>query len=148
MLKKNNKTGFTLIELMVVIVIIGILATLGLVTYQNALRRTRNTKATGDAKDFAAAQEQVKSLIGNYVAVSSACAGNITTGYTGSISYNIPQHPKTGTSYSCISDTSGFCIAAPLDQEPGNCTACTSTTAFNTSGTPALNTSFCVVGKQ
>ncbi|MBU0504178.1 MAG: prepilin-type N-terminal cleavage/methylation domain-containing protein, partial [Candidatus Omnitrophica bacterium] len=46
--KKNGghmKRGFTLLELMIVIIIVGVLATLGITQYQTAIERARGAEA-------------------------------------------------------------------------------------------------------
>ncbi|MDQ5951770.1 MAG: type pilus assembly protein PilE [Patescibacteria group bacterium] len=135
----RKKTGFTLIELMVVIVIIGILATLGLVSFQNALRRSRNTKRIGDAKDYAAAQEQIRALTGNYVGVGTTCPTTVGE-------YSVQTSPGGADPYLCNTTAgTGFCFDAQLEGgETGNCGSCTGP------GTTNANTgdSFCVVSKQ
>ena len=136
---KHKKTGFTLIELMVVIVIIGILASLGLVAYQNALKRARNTRRIGDIKDFATAEEQWKALKDVYVAgASTTCPATVDT-------FNLATPPTSGD-YTCSTSTSAFCIAAKLEgTTTGNCSACGVAGAMNTGGTLDH---FCVVSKQ
>lgn len=61
-----NPQGFTLIELMVVILIIGILTTIGLVVYSQAQRQTRIRKRLGDLRAIQIAVETYKQQTGNY----------------------------------------------------------------------------------
>lgn len=134
-MQPRKKTGFTLIELMVVIVIIGILATLGLVAFQNAMKRSRNTKKIGDAKDFATAQEQYKALNGSYVTGSGTTCPAVG---------GVDALPSA-EGYTCRTSTSAFCIAAELDDETANCSSCLSAGVPNTTG---VLDSFCVTSKQ
>lgn len=46
----NKQTGFTIVELLIVIVVIGILATLVIVTFQGIQQKGRNTKRQTDIK--------------------------------------------------------------------------------------------------
>lgn len=46
---KNNERGFTIVELLIVIIVIGILATLVLVAYSNVQAQARDTKRQADA---------------------------------------------------------------------------------------------------
>lgn len=48
MLKKYSQKGFTIVELLIVIVVIGILAALVLNTFSGAQKRARDTERTGD----------------------------------------------------------------------------------------------------
>ena len=58
---KLKQQGFTIVELLIVIVIIGILATIGFVSFSSAQNKAKKSKAT-------ATLAQVKSKLGEYFA--------------------------------------------------------------------------------
>jgi type IV pilus assembly protein PilE len=55
---KKVQKGFTLIELMVVVAVIGILATIGLPAYQDYVKRAKATAATSELADMRIRMEQ------------------------------------------------------------------------------------------
>jgi prepilin-type N-terminal cleavage/methylation domain-containing protein len=67
----RNKQGFTLIELMIVVVIIGILAALAIPRFTNASARAKEKEADGILK-------QIYTLQQTYYANNGTYAGNFT----------------------------------------------------------------------
>jgi prepilin-type N-terminal cleavage/methylation domain-containing protein len=63
---KNKINGFTLVELLVVITILGILATIGLVAFSSSQARGRDAQRKSDLKQIATALELFYSDYGKY----------------------------------------------------------------------------------
>ncbi|MDP4011661.1 MAG: prepilin-type N-terminal cleavage/methylation domain-containing protein [Candidatus Roizmanbacteria bacterium] len=83
MVKRLNVGGFTLIELIVVIGIIGILATIGMSSYANIQKKAKETKVASDLKEIKKAIESARittgqtlgQITGNYCSACSTCWG-------------------------------------------------------------------------
>lgn len=69
---RAKSRGFTLIELMVVVIIVGIVATIAVVAYRKHVTSSKVTEATGMVGDIREAQERYKSEVGAYADVSSS----------------------------------------------------------------------------
>ena len=63
--------GFTLMELMIAIVIIGILAAVAYPGYQNSVRRARRADAQGDLMAFAAGMERAFTTNNTYLGLTA-----------------------------------------------------------------------------
>ena len=96
-----HKAGFTLVELLVVISIIGILATITVLTFSGSQTKARDAKRKADIH---AIQSALELYIGDHnrytVNLSSFDANDIQT---------VPTDPRTKNSYSYITDAAGDC---------------------------------------
>lgn len=77
MMRAKNQAGFTLIELMIVVVILGILVGIGLPSYRNQIVRANRTDAQAALQGFAQAME--RRFTQNY-SYEAAAAGGADTG--------------------------------------------------------------------
>ena len=76
---KHSSKGFTLIELMIVVVILGILAAVAIPAYFNHILRTRQSDAYHNLLDIKAAQEMHYSLENEYANIGALTSANTFT---------------------------------------------------------------------
>ncbi|MEM1141992.1 MAG: type IV pilin protein [Pseudomonadota bacterium] len=111
-MKNSRNPGFTLIELMIVLVVIGVLLMVGLPSYQNSVVRSSRSDAQGTLMGFAQAMERFYNQNYSY---DGAAAGGTTTGAPdGSVFPD--QAPLDGQVYYNLTieaaDDAGFTIRA------------------------------------
>jgi type IV pilus assembly protein PilE len=76
MLKKNS--GFTLIELMIAVAIVGILAAIAIPNYQDSVKKSRRKDAQGALTSFASRMEQHFTQTNNYCDAAGAGGATVT----------------------------------------------------------------------
>jgi type IV pilus assembly protein PilE len=100
--------GFTLIELMIVLAVIGILAAVAYPSYQNSIRKTGRSEAKAELSDVAAKLQRCYSLYGRYDDAGNNCkvhelmeAGTITSSGEGlySVDYGTGASGVTTSTY-------------------------------------------------
>ncbi len=117
MKKLKTRAGFTLLELLVVIGIIGLLVSVGISSFSTAQKKARDAKRKSDLKAIQSALEQYYSVCGftypvpsgGNVPSSIACASPSVT-----LMNSVPLDPKSNVSYTMTqTSTSDYTICAP-----------------------------------
>lgn len=106
----NLPKGFTLIELLVVIAIIGILITVGAVSYQRAVRLSRDAKRKTDLEQIRQALETYRSEMGVYPD-SSGWESTLENGYI----TTIPEDTTTPYTYTPGGTSTTYQLCATLE---------------------------------
>jgi prepilin-type N-terminal cleavage/methylation domain-containing protein len=118
----KSKKGFTLVELLVVITIIGILSTVVVVSLNSARVRARDSKRLADVRQIALALEYCYDINQKYVASANypGVGMALTCGSTTLINA-MPADPSTGNAYSYAVDNSSnpqkYVLAATIEQD-------------------------------
>lgn len=133
MKKTNQKAAFTLIELMVVVSIIAILATLGISSYSTAIKKSRDARRKSDIQNIAQGLVLYRSDEAGYPA-------SLDLLVSGKYMSAIPKDEQAGVDYkytpSGITSTNkiktfALCTATALEFPKGNANSTSNTTLTN-----------------
>ena len=104
--QKNKKSGFTIIEVLIVVSIIGMLATIMLVTYTNSLKRSRDNRRVADVESIRLAVNMYADKNGKYpdystpgVWSSNANWNNLASNLVDYMNISNTKDPKDPTYY-------------------------------------------------
>ena len=101
MAKKNkNNGGFTLIEVLVVVLIIGVLTSVALPQYQNAVEKSRMQEGLQLAATFRDAQMVFYDTYNRYATLAEIEALDVSMPFSGNTEYWYGENRPTGTSFS------------------------------------------------
>jgi type IV pilus assembly protein PilE len=118
--------GFTLIELMIVVVVIGILAAIALPGYMEYVRKSRRAEAITSLNQIAQAQERWRANNVQYTTNLSSTGLNV--GNPGSGYYVLSVPAATATTYTATASAAGAqlsdgkCTSLSLQMSGGNLT--------------------------
>jgi type II secretion system protein G len=104
-MRAPKQKGFTIVELLIVIVVIAILAAISIVAYNGIQQRARDTKRASDIGQVKKMLELYKADVGAYPAVCSGgdnagCnLSNVSTALVPKYTPSIPLDPRNPTTY-------------------------------------------------
>ena len=107
-----TKNGFTLIELMIVVVIIGILAAIAYPNYIEYSKRTKRVEAQTFMQDMAQRLTAYKIANGSFKDIGTSGLVNSTIPSTGASNYNLSITDIDGVAYSATTKNGSWRLTA------------------------------------
>jgi prepilin-type N-terminal cleavage/methylation domain-containing protein len=139
--------GFTMIELLVVLAILGVLLTLGIGSYTKSLSRGRDAKRVEDMKQVQRGFEQYYALVGSYGANCQQMFSNTQVFPSGELTPPSGGYIYFGT---CSATVYEYCtrLENGLDYGNSTCSPVTSVNVAECSPASSNQTHYCVSNLQ
>jgi prepilin-type N-terminal cleavage/methylation domain-containing protein len=106
----NNKKGFTLIEMLVVIAIIGLLSSIIVVGLSSSRAKSRDAKRLSDVKEIQKWLETQYTDLKGYPTVAEYIAAEAS----------LPKDPQTGLQYAYCSTPQLYAVGTQLENAPAD----------------------------
>lgn len=136
----KSGAGFTLVELLIVVAIIGVLSVVGLTAYGNVQQKARDTKRKADIDAIAKVMESKYNVRTNsYPVVNSVDLSSLTSGLPGN---QIPVSPRSDD-YSLSTDGKAFVVCSKMDNAPATLTAQQCIASLNSASGTNRNYCYC-----
>jgi len=114
---RQKRSGYTLLELLVVMAIIAILATVGLVSFNATQKKSRDTRRKGDLRSISNALEQYYAVCGSIYPTPATGSKVPSTVFCPSPSQammvTVPNDPGTNVAYGMTGAGTSYSICAP-----------------------------------
>lgn len=138
-LRKNSR-GFTIVELLIVIVVIGILAALVIVTYNGIQQKARDTERKTDVNAIHGQVEAYYAQNGKYPTLANVNDATFRSANMKGLDAAALQDPKGSSQAVCASSTAtcyGYTVTPSNcdNSTNGDCTAYTLTATLEAGGT-------------
>ncbi|MFM2417531.1 MAG: hypothetical protein RL385_2254 [Pseudomonadota bacterium] len=119
--KSRVRAGFTLVELMIVVAILGVLAAVAVPAYMSYVYKSKTSEAVGFLSEIKARQESYRSDFGQYVNIDtyapSATPTGVTQAWTGDLTVwrTLGALPPNRQTYFCYRTFAGLPGTTPAD---------------------------------
>ena len=138
-LKKYKDRGFTIVELLIVIVVIGILATLVITTYNGVQEKARDTKRKTDINALQGQIEAYEAENGNYPTLANVNSSTWRSTNMKGLDPSALEDPNGSTQALCATTTTNCYVFAVTpsgcDNSTTDCTGYTLTATLEGGGT-------------